>query len=100
MSSLPALEVPFSTATFLGSANPQLLLDDAELLTGAASVWAALKFAQTAPATPETLSDLARAEMLFLAELGKVGLSQSDVERCLSELREVGTSDRGSPLAG
>lgn len=100
MSSLPALEAPFSTATFLGSTNPQLVLDDAELLTGAASVWAALKFAQSVPATPETLSDLERAEMLFVAELGKVGLSQSDVERRLCQLREGGVSDRGSPFAG
>ena len=100
MSSLPAtLDMPFSLTSFQGSTSPQLVLDDAELLTGAASVWAALKFAQTVPATPETLSDLEKAEMLFLAELGKVGLSQSDVERCLSELRELGTSGRGSPLA-
>lgn len=99
MSSLPALDAPFSTATFPGFTNPRLVLDDAELLTGAASVWAALKFAQTVPATPETLSDLQRAEMLFVAELGKVGLTQSDVERRLSELRGSGVGDRGNPPA-
>lgn len=101
MSSLPAtLDAPFSFVSFSGSTSPQLVLDDGELLTGAASVWAALKFAQTSPATPETYSDMKRAETLFLAELEKVGLSQSDIERRLSELRRVGARGAGSPLAG
>ena len=94
------LEAPFSTAAFPSSTTPQLVLDDAELLTGAASVWAVLKFAQTVPATPETLSELERAETLFVAELMKVGLTQSDVERQLCQPCEGGVSGGSNPLAG
>ena len=99
MSSAPAtLDAPgFPVAAFPSPGVPDLVFDDAALLDGATSVWVTLKYARKLPATPETQTSLEKAEALFLAEVGKLGVTAVDLDRRLDELRraEVG---RGSPL--
>lgn len=88
MSSAPAmLDAPaFPLAAFAPPGLPDLVFDDAALRDGAASVWVTLKYARKLPATPETHASLEKAEALFLAELGKLGVTAADLDRRLYEL--------------
>jgi hypothetical protein len=99
MSSAPAmLDAPvFPVAAFPPPGVPDLVFNDVALRDGAASVWVTLKYARKLPATPETQASLEKAEALFLAELGNLGLTAADLDSRLDELRES-AARRGSPL--
>jgi hypothetical protein len=100
MTSPALVDAPIIAAdpgTSLGAAA--LVVDDAALLDGAAAVWATLEFARALPATPENRTALAKAENLFLNELGRCGLGGDDLRRRLAELADTPCAgSRGSPL--
>lgn len=100
MSSAPAMldTPPCSLGELPSVGAPSLFSDDAALLDGAASVWVTLNFARKLPATPETQISLEKAEMLFLAELMKCGLTAQDLDRRVGELRAAVPSSRDHPL--
>lgn len=101
MSSAPAmLDAPaFPRAAFPPPGLPDLVFDDAALRDGAASVWVTLKYARKLPATPETQASLEKAEALFLAELGKLGVTAADLDRRLDELHAAEIRPCGPPGA-
>lgn len=100
MSSVPAtLDPTFPVAAFASPGVPDLLFDDAALLDGAASVWLTLKYARKLPATPATQASLEKAQALFLAELGKLGVTAVELDRRLGELQIAGVGRGGPPVA-